>query len=259
MKSKPLVLAVAAHPDDIEFMMAGTLLLLKGKGCDIHYFNIANGCCGSDTLTREEIIQIRESEAKSACDYLGATFYPSLVDDFAIFYTEQLIQKVAAIVRKVRPDILLVPSLQDYMEDHIHAARIAITAAFVRSMPNYRTDPHLRPISEDVAIYHALPYGLRDEMRRNVIPDLIVDISLVIDRKTKILSFHKSQKEWLDKSQGIDSYINNMKEMSREVGQLSGRYTYGEGWQRHSHLGFSSENYDPLFELLDGSIKEMVI
>jgi LmbE family N-acetylglucosaminyl deacetylase len=41
------VLAAAAHPDDIEFMMAGTLLRLKDAGCEIHLWNLANGCCGS--------------------------------------------------------------------------------------------------------------------------------------------------------------------------------------------------------------------
>jgi LmbE family N-acetylglucosaminyl deacetylase len=41
------VLAAAAHPDDIEFMMAGTLLRLKDAGCEIHLWNLANGCYGS--------------------------------------------------------------------------------------------------------------------------------------------------------------------------------------------------------------------
>ena len=43
----PTALAIAAHPDDIEFVMAGTLLRLAETGWSIHYFNIANGCCGS--------------------------------------------------------------------------------------------------------------------------------------------------------------------------------------------------------------------
>ena len=48
MKARPFTaLAVAAHPDDIEFYMAGTLLLLKKAGCEIHYMTVANGSCGS--------------------------------------------------------------------------------------------------------------------------------------------------------------------------------------------------------------------
>ncbi|MFZ4593238.1 MAG: PIG-L family deacetylase, partial [Verrucomicrobiaceae bacterium] len=43
----PSALAITAHPDDIEFVAAGTLLLLKEKGWDIHYFNVSRGNCGS--------------------------------------------------------------------------------------------------------------------------------------------------------------------------------------------------------------------
>jgi hypothetical protein len=51
--------AIAAHPDDIEFMMAGTLLLLKRAGYEIHYMNVANGSCGTAALPKEQIIDIR--------------------------------------------------------------------------------------------------------------------------------------------------------------------------------------------------------
>mgnify|MGYP000867140096 CR=1 FL=1 len=44
---RTVVLAAVAHPDDIEFMMAGTLFLLKQAGAEIHLWNLANGCCGS--------------------------------------------------------------------------------------------------------------------------------------------------------------------------------------------------------------------
>ena len=49
---KPLrALAIAAHPDDIEFYMAGTLLLLKGAGWEIHYLNLSSGNCGSAVMS----------------------------------------------------------------------------------------------------------------------------------------------------------------------------------------------------------------
>ena len=46
----PRAFAVAAHPDDIEFMMAGTLILLGRAGYELHYMTIANGSCGSERL-----------------------------------------------------------------------------------------------------------------------------------------------------------------------------------------------------------------
>ncbi len=83
---KKTVLAIAAHPDDIEFMMAGTLLLLREAGCEVHYMNVANGCCGTDRHEIDEIIAIRQKESKEASDYLGAVFHDSLVNDLEIFF-----------------------------------------------------------------------------------------------------------------------------------------------------------------------------
>ena len=51
--------AIAAHPDDIEFFMSGTLMRLKNAGYEIHYMNLADGCCGSTKHSREEIARIR--------------------------------------------------------------------------------------------------------------------------------------------------------------------------------------------------------
>ena len=59
-----------------------------------------------------------------------------------------------------------------------------------------------------------------------------------------------SQKEWLDASQGMDSYLIAMDEMSEEVGKLSGKYQHSEGWRRHLHLGFSATEQDPLADAM---------
>jgi len=245
-----IVFAIGCHPDDIEFMMGGTLLLLKQRGCEVHYLNIANGSCGTQVYPKPEIIRIRREEGRQACDYLGAVYHESLVDDLDVFYTADLIRRVAAQVRQVQPDILLTLSLEDYMEDHMNAARVAVTAGFVRTMRNYDTLPPTSPTMKDLAVYHALPYGLTDMMRRPVIPQFFADIGPVIDRKAEFLARHVSQKDWLDKSQGLDSYLITMREMSREVGRLSGRFEFAEGWRRHSHLGYSGKDVDPLGDLL---------
>ena len=87
-------------------------------------------------------------------------------------------------------------------------------------------------------------------MRRLVMPEIFVDISGAMEEKTAMLAEHKSQKEWLDKSQGMDSYLAAMEEMTRAVGKLSGRYEFAEGWRRRSHLGFCSEDANPLVDAL---------
>ena len=60
------VFALGCHPDDIEFMMAGTLFLLKDAGCELHYMALANGSCGTTRHSIEEIVRIRRQEAQNA-------------------------------------------------------------------------------------------------------------------------------------------------------------------------------------------------
>jgi len=239
-------LAVAAHPDDIEFLMAGTLILLGRAGYELHYLNIANGSCGTATRPADEIVRVRRAEARAAAASIGAVHHESLVSDIDIFYEKPLLAKVAAIVREAAPEILLVQSPGDYMEDHQNAARLAVTAAFCRGMRNFPTDPPRDPTGQNVAVYHAQPHGNRDPLRRPVRPELCVDIAGVFDRKREMLACHRSQKEWLDTSQGMDSYLRVMEDLSREVGAMSGRFALAEGWRRRSHLGFGPEDFDPL-------------
>ncbi|MCG3181166.1 MAG: hypothetical protein BIFFINMI_03541 [Phycisphaerae bacterium] len=246
----PVVLAAAAHPDDIEFMMAGTLLRLRNAGASIHMFNIANGHCGTATLGRDAIVAARRAEARASADLAGATWHGPLCDDIAIFYDAPTLARVAAVVRQVRPTIMLVPSPQDYMEDHTNACRLLVTAAFCRGMRNFATDPPTPPADGACVLYHALPHGLRDGMRRRVRPGQFVDIGPVIERKSAMLACHRSQKEWLDVSQGMDAYLDEMTRMARQVGSMSGRFELAEGWRRHSHLGFAGEFDDPLSDLL---------
>ena len=105
-------------------------------------------------------------------------------------------------------------------------------------------------MNKDVVIYHAMPHGLKDGMRRQPTPDFYVDITIVMERKEKMLSMHESQKAWLDKTQGMESYLALMRETSAAMGKMSGSFQYAEGWRRHNHLGLSARETDPLREIL---------
>jgi LmbE family N-acetylglucosaminyl deacetylase len=243
-------LAIGAHPDDIEFYMAGTLLMLRAAGWEIHYLNLSSGNCGSARDGPARVRQLRGAEAKRAASILGARHHPSLADDLEILYDLKLLRRLAALVRVVNPQIVLTHSPQDYMEDHTNTARLAVSASFARGMPNFRTSPSRRPVAGDVVVYHAMPHGLRDGLRHRVVPGSFVNTTSVHARKREALSAHASQKEWLDASQGMDSYLLAMDEMSAAVGKMSGRFRHAEGWRRHLHLGFSADDTDPLAEAL---------
>lgn len=246
----PAALAIAAHPDDIEFLMAGTLLLLHQAGWEIHYLNLATGNCGSHRLNGPATARLRRAEARAAARLLGAHWHPPLVNDAEIFYTDGLLRRVAAVIRAVRPRVVLTHSPQDYMEDHMNTSRVAVTATFVRGMPNYRTRPPRPAIAEDCTVYHALPHGLRDGLGRRIAAGWYVDTTPVQALKRQALACHRSQKDWLDATQGMDSYLDAMDDMAREVGRMSGRFEFAEGWRRHAHLGFCAEDADPLREVL---------
>ena len=244
------VLAIGCHPDDMEFMMGGTLLLLKQAGCEIHYINVANGCAGSVTLGPAQIAAVRREEAMKAAAVLGAVYHESLADDLEVFYTQELIRRVTALVRQVKPDIVLTMSLEDYMEDHMNTGRIAVTATFLRGVANYRSIPDMPAVLEDAMLYHSTPHILTDMMRRPIVPEMYVDVGSVMETKEKALACHASQKEWLDKTQGFDSYLKTMRDLTEKVGTMSGSFRFAEGWRRHSHVGFTREDSNPLADIL---------
>jgi LmbE family N-acetylglucosaminyl deacetylase len=241
-----VALAIAAHPDDIEFTMAGTLLLLKRAGWEIHYLNLSRGNCGSARHDAATTARLRLGEARAAAKILGAHFHPPFCNDLEIFYNLKTLRRLAAIVRAVNPAIVLTHSPQDYMEDHTNTCRLAVTAAFARGMPNFKTVPSRRAVAGDTLIYHGMPHGLRNNFGRRVTPEYFVGTASVHATKLAALAAHRSQQNWLEVSQGLNSYLQTLEEFSLELGRQSRKFRHAEGWRRHSHLGFGPPELDPL-------------
>lgn len=242
-------IAIAAHPDDIELMMAGTLLLLKRVGYEIHYLNLSTGNVGSTEHDSETTKSIRRREAEKAAQLLGAHFHPPFCNDLEIFYNETSIRKLAAIIREIKPRIVLTHSPVDYMEDHTTTCRLAVTATFARGMSNFPSIPE-RPVDTyDCTLYHALPHGLKNPLRKTVTAGAFVNTAAVQQQKLEALKAHGSQQAWLDVSQKLNSYLQTMEDVSLKVGSMSKKFTYAEGWRRHLHYGFCNPDDDPLKEL----------
>lgn len=246
----PAVIAIAAHPDDIEFMMAGTLLRLQDAGWRTHYLCIASGNCGSVTLSGARTRTVRRRESHAAARVLGAQFHRNLTDDMELVYDVRLLRRLAGIIRDVKPTVVLTHSPQDYMEDHTQTCRLAVSAAFTHGMPNFKTIPSRPAAQYDISVYHAMPHGLRDGLRKRIVPGAFVDTTTVHDVKQRALASHRSQQGWLATSQGMNSYLRAMDDMSREVGRLSRHFTHAEGWRRHLHIGLSAAESDPLRDAL---------
>jgi LmbE family N-acetylglucosaminyl deacetylase len=245
-------LAIGAHPDDIEFMMAGTLLLLRDAGWDIHCMNVSSGNLGSLTLSPDETARVRCTEAQASARMMNAAWHAPICNDLQVFYDDRTLRRLAAIVREVDPSVVLTHSPQDYMEDHMNTARLAVTATFARSVPSYRTMPERDPVQTPVTIYHASPHGLRDGLRRRIVPEAFVNTTPVQERKRAALECHRSQRGWLDATQGMDNYVATMEDFAKTMGTMSRKFKFAEGWRRHLHYGFGDEDDDPLKAALKG-------
>jgi len=250
-----VALAVVAHPDDIEFRMAGTLLLLGQSGWELHCLNVGSGNCGSQTLASAQARRVRRAEAQTAARLLGARWHPALSDDLEILYELPLLRRLAAVIREIKPSVVLTHPPRDYMEDHTNTCRLTVTAVFARGMPNFVTIPRRPIFSGDTVLYHCTPHGLTDSLRHPMRPEFYVNTSSVHARKLEALAAHASQREWLMASQGFDAMTAYVEKESRQLGRWSGKFRYAEGWWRHSHLGFGAEDADPLRDALGANYR----
>ena len=234
------ILAVGAHPDDVEFLCAGTLALLKKKGWNIHITTMTPGDCGSATLSREEIGNIRKNEAEISAKILDAGYSCVESDDMFVTSDRETVQRLTKEIRLVKPDIVIAMSPTDYHVDHEASSRATLTACFSAGIVNVKT--------EGVGIYDKIPYmyymdplGAKDNFGNKVNASIIVDISNVIDIKEKMLACHKSQREWLLKHHGVDEYIIMMKSLSAVRGEEI-HTAYGEGFRQHLGHAFPQDD-----------------
>ena len=195
---------------------------------------------------------LRQQEAENAAAIIGATYHRAFASDLLILYTETLLRQMLAVIRQVRPTIVLLPSLNDYMEDHTNTARLVVTACFSRAMRHFTSDPPCPATNQDVYLYHAQPHLNRDGMRQLVVPTHLVDITSVMETKRQMLACHESQREWLDDTQGLDNYVESMSRCGAELAAMVPEHAcqYAEGFRQHSHVGFSQQDRDLLTEVL---------
>ena len=137
MTERKRILAIHAHPDDVEFQCAGTLWLLKESGHQIIVATMTPGDCGSAELNREQIAAVRRGEAQAAADLLGAECHCLEFNDLSICFDNDSRRRVTEFLRGVRADLILTAPPTDYMPDHEITSRLVRDACFNASVPNY--------------------------------------------------------------------------------------------------------------------------
>jgi LmbE family N-acetylglucosaminyl deacetylase len=242
------VLAVMAHPDDIEMTCAGTLVLLRRAGWDVHLATMTAGDLGSATRPRAEISRIRREEATASAKLLDAPYTCLEFDDLTIVYGEATKRRVSALLRLVRPDLVIAPSPVDYMADHEETPRIVREAAFASTVPNWTASldgKTPRPCDALPAILYADPIDNVDHFGRRVRVRYVVDITTSVDLKERMLAAHDSQRSWLRHQHGEDEYLHWMRRVGADRARdfRTPRVKYAEGFRPHLGHGFPREDH----------------
>jgi LmbE family N-acetylglucosaminyl deacetylase len=253
--SQPLrVLTLFAHPDDAEFLCAGTLFRLAERGAVVHLATVTAGDCGSTILPAREISRLRLKEAQRAAGMLGAQFTCLKEKDLLVFYDRPRLCKVMELVRGVDPSLVFTHSPSDYMLDHETTSRLCQTACFGAMAPNFRTGAKnpAKPLRAIPRLYYTQPIGSTDILGKEVIPSLCVNIDTVLERKERMLACHESQQAWLKSQQGVSGPSDTMRKMAARAGALVD-FKWAEGFRQHLGQGF------PQDELLSTVLGESII
>jgi LmbE family N-acetylglucosaminyl deacetylase len=240
---KDIVLSILAHPDDAEFLCAGTLARFVGeRGWQAHIATMTPGDCGSAELPSEEISRIRRGEGAAAAARIGAVYHCLEERDLLIFYNEEALERVTRLLREVRPRIVLTHSPADYMLDHEVTSTLARAAAFGAPVPNFFRDRSHGPALESIPhFYYCEPIERKDFLGRQVTPGFAIDVSSVIDAKAGMLAAHASQREWLLKHHGMDRYLEAMRDWGSRCGKDYG-VAYAEGFRQHLGHSYPQDN-----------------
>ena len=245
------ILSILAHPDDAEFLCAGTLIRLKQEhGFQVHIASMTAGDCGSVEHDAQEISRRRRAVGADAAALIGATYHCLEERDLLIIYSDVALEKVTRLLRLVRPAIVLTHSPADYMLDHEVTSTLARAAAFAAPIPNFLAKRRLGPVLEHIPhLYYCDPIEGKDPLGREIAPGFRIDISKVIDTKADMLAAHASQRDWLLKHHGMDQYIQSMRDWSAKRGQDAG-IAFAEGFRQHLGHGYPQDN---ILERLLGS------
>ena len=228
-----VILAVHAHPDDIEHLAAGALAILAAKGHAIRIATLTAGECGSASTDLAATGAIRKAEAAAAAAMIGAAYRCADLPDLGVFNDDTSRRAVTELIRWARPDVVITASPADYHPDHEAASQLVRDACFASSVPNYRTGPSAA-LDAIPHLYFMDPIGGRDREGRRIVADFGADIGAGFATKQQMLSAHVSQSEWVARQHGIDDHPGSMTAWSRRRGQDFG-VVVAEGFRQYRH------------------------
>lgn len=213
------ILAMAAHPDDVELSCAGTLALLSRSGHDVGVSHMTVGDKGG-TGDPDELARTRAAEAKASCDLIGARYVPGFCGDLELYDNEDHLGRLVDTILAVRPDIVFTHTPLDYHPDHRITGELVI-AACTRARELGLPTLELWWMDN----LGGVDFG----------PEVYVDIAETFAVKRDMLRCHESQISWMTQVRHTDmEYV--MEWMSQWRGLQCG-VQRAEGYRLHSGGG----------------------
>jgi LmbE family N-acetylglucosaminyl deacetylase len=222
------VLAVGAHPDDLEILCGGTLARFVAEG---HHVIMAHACWGDKghgEIPHEQVAGIRDQEARAAAQVIGAEPVVLGFPDCELYVNEQSTVRFVDMIRVAKPDLIITHHPNDYHSDHNAVTKLVLDASFSATLPYYVTDEPPHPIAPPIFFMETL-VGL------NFTPDEYVDISTTIEIKKQAMSKHVSQITWIKEHHATD-ILDMIETTARFRGWQCG-VPYAEGFQSMREWG----------------------
>lgn len=176
------LLAVCAHPDDLEICAGGIFLKAKKEGMKTGLVILTDGAASG----RSEA-EARRREAFEGANRLGLDYFVQLdFPDAALEFNQDTVRALIPHLRKTAPRLLFTLHRQDYHPDHVAAGRITEAAAFSAGLPKY---------AEDGGDWHydAILYFSADQRTNPERPQVQIDITDVMEEKLHAVNAHTSQ------------------------------------------------------------------
>lgn len=220
-----IVLAIGAHPDDLEILCAGSLAKLKKSGHEVVMCHASSGDKGHYIIPAKELIPIRREEAVQAGAVIRCPVISLEMKDGEIYSDNAETRlRFIQLMRSVRPDLIITHAPNDYMPDHNAVNRLVFDASFLATLPGF---PAENPILDKVpALYYMDNLSGSDFQ-----PTLYVDISDTFDEKLEMLRKHQSQLVWLKEHDDVD-IIDFVATLAKMRGIQAG-CAYAEGFIQH--------------------------
>jgi LmbE family N-acetylglucosaminyl deacetylase len=193
------VLAVGAHPDDIDILCGGTLAKYSKQGVKVSIAVATDGSAGHLVIPPKELAEIRRREAENSAKVIGADFYWLGFVDEMLFENLETRLVFAELIRKAKPDVIITHTPQDYHPDHRAVSQLMFGASFMSGLKNVSTESPYHPGVQPL-VYLDTVNGA------NFIPTEFVDISDTFETKLKMLGCYESQVNWLRDHDNVDFF-----------------------------------------------------